>query len=156
MMWPFKRKQLDISKLPKLSDDSQSWGVAEALVDSSPLIIRYNESAAAWLGHSELPIRLGFAIPLNSPNEGGLPDPEENLELNDIEDIVVREIELRTRALQVLALTNGVMKEFVFYVPKATDIKTIHETIQAAVTSHEVQCIAIHDPKWDTYRQFAP
>jgi hypothetical protein len=70
-MWPFKRKQLDISTLPKLSDDSHIWGVAQADVDSSPLIIRYNESARSWVGHTQLPIKLGFAIPLNSPNEGG-------------------------------------------------------------------------------------
>jgi hypothetical protein len=155
-MWPFSRKQLDISTLPKLSDHSQSWGVAQANVDSSPLIIRYNESARRWLGHPELPIKLGFAIPLNSPNEGGLPDPDENEELNDIEDVVVSEIESRTRALQAMALTTGVMKEFVFYIPKGVDIKSIHEAIQAAVATHEVQCMAMNEPKWDSYRQFAP
>jgi hypothetical protein len=107
-MWPFKRKQLDIATLPKLSDYSHSWGVAQADVGSSPLIIRYNESARNWVGHPELPIKLGFAIPLNSPNEGGLPDPEENEQLNEIEDTVVREIEARTRALHAMALTTGV------------------------------------------------
>ncbi|MFN9341467.1 MAG: DUF695 domain-containing protein [Planctomycetota bacterium] len=155
-MWPFKRKQLDIATLPKLSDDSHSWGVAQADVNSSPLIIRYNESARNWVGHPELPIKLGFAIPLNRPNEGGLPDPAENEQLNEIEDTVVREIEARTRALHAIALTTGVMKEFVFYIPRGTDIKTLHEAIQAAVTTHEVQCMAINEPKWDSYRQFSP
>ncbi len=155
-MWPFKRKQLDIATLPQLTQDSHSWGVAQAEVDSSPLIIRYNESAQSWVGHSELPIKLGFAIPLNSPNEGGLPDPGENEQLNDIEDTIVREIEARTRALHALALTTGVMKEFVFYIPRGTDIKSIHEGIQTSVATHEVQCMAINEPKWDSYRQFAP
>jgi len=155
-MWPFKHKQLDISTLPKLSDDSHSWGVAQADVDSSPLIIRYNESAQSWVGHPELPIKLGFAIPLNSPNEGGLPHSDENEQLNDIEDIAVREIEARTQSLLAMVLTTGVMKEFVFYIPKGTDIKSIHEAIQSAVTTHEIQCMAINEPKWDSYRQFAP
>ena len=155
-MWPFKHKQLDISTLPKLSDDSHSWGVVQADVNSSPLIIRYNESARSWVGHPELPIKLGFAIPLNSPNEGGLPHPDENEQLNDIEDIVVREIEARTQSLHAMVLTTGVMKEFVFYIPKGTDIKSIHEASQSAVTTHEIQCMAINEPKWDSYRQFAP
>ena len=44
-MWPFKSKQPDISTLPRPSDDSHSWGVAQAEVDSAPLIIRFNQSA---------------------------------------------------------------------------------------------------------------
>lgn len=154
-MWPFNRKQLDIAALPRLVDDSHSWGVAQADIDSSPLIIRYNESARKWVGHPELPIKLGFAIPLNSPNEGGLPDPAENEQLDEIEDTIIRAIDARTRALHAMALTTGVMKEFVFYIPTGTDIKSLHEAIQAAVTTHEVQCMAIKEPKWDSYRQFS-
>ena len=153
-MWPFKRKQLDIETLPPLSSEDSQWAVAEAAYDSSPLIIRFNESAGEWKGHPELPIKLGFAIPLNSPNEGGLPDPDENLQLNDVEDVLVREIEARSRGIQTLALTTGTMKEFVFYVPQGVDIKAIHEAVQAAVSTHEVQCMAVMEPKWDTYEQF--
>ena len=155
-MWPFKRKQLDINTLPRLTDDGHSWGVAQAGYDDSPLIVRYNESARDWAGHSEMPIKLGFAIPLNSPNEGGLPDPDENEQLNVIEDIVVREIESRTRALHALALTTGTMKELVFYIPRGVDIKSIHESIQSAVTTHEVQCMAVNEPNWDSFTQFTP
>ena len=155
-MWPFKRKQIDIATLPPLSNDRHSWGVAESGFDSSPLIIRYNETAREWIGHSELPVKLGIAIPLNAPDEGGLPSPDENEQLNEIEDIVVREIGARTHGLQALALTTGVMKEFVFYIPRDVDIKTIHESIQASVTTHEVQCMAEMEPKWDSYIQFAP
>jgi hypothetical protein len=53
-------------------------------------------------------------------------------------------------------LTTGVMKEFVFYIPRDIDIKAIHESIQAAVSTHEVQCMAVMEPKWDSYVQFAP
>ena len=155
-MWPFKRKQPDINSLPSLSDDHHSWGVAEADFDSSPLIIRYNESAHSWVGHSDLPIKLGFAIPLNSQSEHGLPDPAENDQLNEVEDIIIREIALRTHGLQALALTTGVMKEFVFYIPRGVDIEAIHEAIQAVVDTHEVQCIAEEEPGWDSYKQFSP
>jgi len=155
-MWPFRSKRPDISTLPRITDESQSWGLAQADVDSSPLIIRYNQSAKDWAGHPELPIKLGFAIPLNSPNQGGLPDPGENEQLNDIEDVVIREIEARTRAVQALALTTGVMKELVFYLPRGADIKSIHEAVQAVAATHEVQCMAVNEPNWDSYRQFAP
>ena len=145
-MWPFKRKQLDIETLPSLSNDQEAWGVAQTNVDSSPLIIRFNEVAQDWIGHSELPIKLGFAIPLNSPNERGLPTPEENQQLNEIEDLILRKLESHTRGLHVLVLTNGVMKELIFYIPTGVDIKSIHEAIQAAVETHEIQCLAVSEP----------
>ena len=155
-MWPFKRKQHDIATLPPLASDGHIWGVAESGFVSSPLIIRYNETAREWIGHSKLPVKLGIAIPLNSPNEAGLPNPDENEQLNAIEDIVVQEISARTVGLQALALTTGIMKEYVFYIPRDVDIKTIHESIQALVTTHEIQCMADMEPEWESYVQFAP
>ena len=155
-MWPFKRKELDIKSLKPVSDDGHRWGVAEADVDSSPLIVRYNQSARDWIAHSQLPIKLGFAIPLNSPNENGLPDPEENEQLNEIEDVVLRLVASRTPALHVLTLTTGIMKEFVFYIPRGVDIRSLHESIQTAVVTHKVQCMATSDPKWGSYMQFSP
>ena len=108
------------------------------------------------MGHSGLPIKLGFAIPLNSPNENGLPDPDENWQLNDVEDVILREVEAGTKGIHVLALTDGTMKEFVFYIPRGADIKKIHEKIQESVSTHDVQCMALEEPKWDSYRQFTP
>lgn len=155
-MWPFKKRQQDISNLPLLSDDCHRWGVATTEIDSSPLIIRFSESARDWVGHSGLPVRLGFVILLNSPNRYGLPGPDENKRIYAIEGIVIREIESRSPALHALVLTTGVMKEMIFYIPRGVDIKTIHESVQAAVGTHEVQCRAVLDSKWDCYLQFVP
>ena len=156
-MWPFSKKHAkDIAQLPPMSSDEMTWGVAEAGYGGAPLIIRFNSSASEWAGHPALPIKLGFALPLNSPNEGGMPDPAENERLGAIEDIIVREVEARTTGVQALVLTTGTMKEFVFYVSRETDFAGLHEAIKAAVPTHDVQCIAEHEPKWDSYRQFNP
>lgn len=155
-MWPFSRKSLDINTLPPISSESFSWGVAQAGYDDSPLLIRFNETAKDWQGHPELPIKLGFAIPLNSPNEGGLPDPEENEQLNEIEDLITGEVGSRATGIHALVLTTGEMKEFVFYISPGADIKTMHETLMQVVSTHEVQCMAVNEPKWDTYQQFSP
>ena len=153
-MWAFSRKMRDISSLPAMSDEGRPWGVTQGVFDGSPLIVRYNESAEDWIAHPELPIKLGFAVPLNAPQENGLPDPAENEQLNDIEDVIVREVAERTVGLHALVLTTGTMKEFVFYIPEGADIKTIHETIQQMVSTHEVQCMAVKEPKWDSYKDF--
>lgn len=155
-MWPFTRRPSYPDGLPAIRDDSQSWGLAQGQIGGEEVILRYNETAKTWANHPELPLKLGFAIPLNSPNPGGLPDPEENEQLNDVEDIIVSELMSHTKGIQALAITNGKMKEFVFYIPTGADIKTIHETLQQSITTHEVQCIALMEPKWDTFWEFSP
>lgn len=155
-MWPFKRKELNIRSLPRLTDNDHPWGVAMFEIESGPLIIRYSEAARKWMGHSRLPIKLGFAIPLNAPVEGGLPTPEENEQLNEIEDLIVGEIESRTIAFHAMTLTTGTMKEFIFYIPQRVDIATLHQAIQAGAKGHTVQCMAEREPSWETCENYLP
>jgi hypothetical protein len=154
-MWPFARRQKDLNTLPSISSEDHKWSVAEASYEGSPLIVRLNSSAQEWLGHKALPIKLGFAVPLNAPNEGGLPQPDENKQLNDVEDVILREVEAKVRGIYALVLTTGTMREFVFYIVADADIKAVHDAIRKSVSTHEVQCMAETDPKWATYAQFA-
>lgn len=74
-MRPFSRR---IWKLELPTDDEQRWSVAQRKHEGVPILVRFNERVGEWAAHSDLPIKLGFAVPLNRPNEGGLPDPAEN------------------------------------------------------------------------------
>jgi hypothetical protein len=113
-------------------------------------------TAGEWVGHADLPVKLGFAIPLNHPNQEGLPDPEENAALAAIEDLISREVSSQTRGIHVLTLTMGMMKEFVFYIARGADIAKLHESIRNQVPSHDVQCEAIEETTWESYRAFTP
>jgi hypothetical protein len=137
-----------------LTEEESEWAVALIEYDEKPTIIRRNQSAKKWSGHKELPVRLGFAIPLQKPIEGGLPDPEENEVLDSIEDQIIDTLASKTVGIYALAITNGEMKEFIFYIPENVDIKSIHEHLQKQITSHEVQCLAEMDPSWNIYKQF--
>lgn len=151
MFWRlFKEK--DASVLSPLH--KQRWGISRGEHDGDPLIVRCNKTVGEWTGQAELPIKLGFAIPLNHPNEGGLPDAEENAALGQIEDEIVRQVFAATSAVFALALTTGIMKEFIFYIASDTDSSAIHARIRELVPTHEVQCIAVQEPGWDSYRAF--
>ena len=143
----------DIKSLPHLE---QRWIVGEVLFNGAPLIVRYSETAQEWVGHPALSVKLGFAIPLNAQQYGGLPDPIENAQLDIIETIIVDEVLEHVEGLQVLVLTTGMMKEFVFYVTSETDIATIHSEIKKKILTHEVQCIAVVEPDWDSFKEFTP
>ncbi len=154
-MWPFSRRQKDLNTLPPISSEAHTWSVAKTSYEESPLIVRFNSSAKEWVGHKALAIKIGFAVPLNAPNDGGLPNPEENQQLNDIEDLILREIEAHAKGIHALVLTTGTTKEFVFYITNNVDIAAIHNAVRSAVSTHEVQCMAVTDPRWDAYTQFA-
>jgi len=154
MMWPFSKSRQELNDLPPISSDAHVWSIAEATYDDAPLIVRFNSGAKAWQGCKSLPIKLAFAVPLNTPNVGGLPDPEENRVLSDVEAAILHEVEAASKGILVLVLTMGTMKEFVFYVPAGVDIGAIHEAIRRRVSTHDVQCIGVEDPAWEAYTQF--
>ncbi len=154
MIWPFKKKQLDLATLPSILEHDGDWSLAMLSDDGRPLILRFNDSAAAWAGHSALSIKLGFACPLNQPVPDGLPAPEENQQLSDVEDTIDAEVSAVAQGLKVMSVTNGVMKEFIYYIVENVDIKSLHERLMSIVQSHEVQCIAERERNWSTYRSF--
>ncbi len=134
--------------------DEQRWGVARGETDSGPLIVRHNETAAGFVGHPDLPVRVGFAIPLNEPQHGGLPTPDEAEAIASIEDLIVARALSSIGGIHVLTLTTGVMRELIFYTAEGRDIAGVHQEIRERVPSHEVQCLAERDPGWDSYLTF--
>jgi hypothetical protein len=134
------------------------WRVSRIDYDWGPLLIRYNETAKEWMAHPDLSVKLGFAVPLNLVGEGRLPTPEENSDLDAIEDAIYNEVHLAITNVFVMVLTTNKMKEFVFYIPSSEDanqkIAEIHTAISGKISTHEIQCMAKHDPEWNSYKQF--
>jgi len=150
-MWPFKKEK----SLAGLTDENQKWSVIEAENELGPILVRVNNSAIEWAKHPELNIRVGFAIPLNSPNPGGLPDAEENLLLNEIEDGLCELLKKTSSSIQVLAITTGQFKEFVFYIQNGNGIEGAHKKAISQFSTHEIQCVGENDPDWQVYDEWA-
>jgi hypothetical protein len=119
------------------------------------MFVRRNDSASELLGHSEFRFRVGVAVPLKAPNEDGFPGNDEMEQLNVIEDTLSSRLEAEQQSLQVLAITTGGMREFVFYTRDAAAAKAILEQLRATESTHELQGYIAEDPKWSAYRQFA-
>jgi Family of unknown function (DUF695) len=132
-----------------------TWQVSQGESGGSPIVVRINTRLKPFAGNTELTLKIGFALPLNSPNEGGLPDPAENQILADVEDKIADALASAGDVVQALAITTGTFKEFVFYGKPNLDIKTTHERLMSEIKSHDLQCYAEMDPNWDTYKEFA-
>lgn len=150
-MWPFK-KHLPVTSL---NSDATEWSVFEASTVSGPMLVRVNTTAKQWAKHPELGIRVGFAIPLNHPNPGALPDPSENLALNQVEDKILACLKSSGPTIHALSITTGTFKEFVFYIQNSDIISGAHARLKAEISSHDVQCVAEHDAKWTVYSSFS-
>ena len=131
------------------------WTVLEGAHGGRPLFARRNDSASNLAGHPEYRFRIGVAVPLKCPNEHGLPGKDEMSELSAIEDTLVPRLESDQRSLQVLAITTGGVREFVFYTRDPAFSQRVLDALRSEVTSHEVQAYIEEDPKWDAYAQFA-
>jgi len=51
-----------------------------------------------------------------------------------------------------MTLTTGDMKEFVFYIAPGLDIARLHEAQRLEVSSHDLQCMAVEEPGWESFR----
>ena len=120
------------------------------------MFVRLNEAAHPYIGHAELGIKLGFAIPFNVPAQNGGPDPTENETIADLEDTIIDAVAAATNGIHVLTLTAPEAKELVFYISEGSDIGSLHESLRAKSDTHDVQCMAVRDPEWESFREFSP
>lgn len=153
MRWPFSKKNRELELPPR---DGQRWSLAHGDHGGSPIILRFNESAKELVGHPALSIKLGFATPLNRPNEGGLPDAGENEELAAVEDRIVHRVLEGAVGLHAMTLTTGIMKEIVFYIAPGLDVAAVHAALREEIQSHDVQCMAVKEPGWESFRDLVP
>ena len=151
----FRKKQTPSSSVAVHPRDiaGDEWSVSEGQMDGAPVIVRFNQSIAAAAGHPEYSIQMGVALPLLTPNPGGLPTPEEAEELNAIEDVIDRLV--GDKAVMVAVVTTGEMREFVLYTGSGDWIAKFDADLQAAAGDHEVQVMAQTDPEWNVYASLA-
>ncbi|MCA8972580.1 MAG: DUF695 domain-containing protein, partial [Planctomycetes bacterium] len=88
--------------------------------------------------------------------EGGLPDAAENEALDAIEDLVVQRVLASVVGMHAMTLTDGVMKEIVFYIAPGLDIASLHEALRGEVVSHDLQCMAVKERSWRSFRMLVP
>ncbi|WP_339509892.1 DUF695 domain-containing protein [Pseudomonas sp. RL_15y_Pfl2_60] len=149
-MWLFKKAK----DLKSLLDHDHRWSMLEANDESGPMLIRINDSANDWAAHPKLGIRVGFAVPLKFPNPSGLPEANENAALGEVEDFLVDLMESTGPAIQVLAITTGTFKEFVFYMQNAENIESAHKQAMTKFPDLDIQCYGESDPNWQVYRDW--
>ena len=144
------------TQFPELDSLKDRWLLGEVPLADGTLFVRLNQAAAPYVADPRLSVKLGFAIPFNSQPEGGVPNPDENGTLASLEDMIRDAVSAATTGIHALTLTAPDAKELVFYIAEGADIGTLHESLRAQSSTHDVQCRATREPEWDSYRGFLP
>lgn len=149
-MWPFGE--------PKTNEEPSwdgPWTVGQGQYDGAPLFVRLHLGVGRLAHDGTFPEQVGIALPLNSPNELGLPTNEEAQQLGEIEDQIVAALEGDRRTIHVASLTTGGVRELVLYTNDPAGVEQAFAALKENISTHDAQLIIQSDPDWSIYKQFA-
>jgi hypothetical protein len=130
------------------------WTVLEGTQAGKPMYVRRNESVNALQESGQFPFRLGVAVQFARPaSADGLPDHEEMEALGILEDALCEALEADQVALEVLAITTGGMREFVFYARDRTVVERI-TGLKPRFPQYRLTSYVADDPAWGLYAEF--
>jgi hypothetical protein len=146
-MWPFSKK----FKTPERLPIDGPWSVGEGENDGKTMIVRCNTGYQEFGRVAAYEHQVGIAVPLRAPEPSGLPSPEEDLELGQIEDTLCQVLKNETESLFVATITTSGMREFVFYTRAPESVEQRFEQLRGGISSHEIQLMIQLDKDWEIY-----
>lgn len=151
-MWPFGKKTLNPDHLPI----DGPWSVSDGEYNGKLMIVRFNGGYKQYRRIAGYDHQVGIAIPLRAAEPSGLPSPEEDMQLGEIEDAICASLEEHIESLFVAIITTNGMREFVFYTSSLPGVKRRFEQLRAGITTtHEIQLTLQPDEDWSVYAQLA-
>ena len=131
------------------------WAVVQGSNQGKLLLARVHKGLEALVGHAAYPFRVGVATRIRATAANGMPTPEENTTLQDIEERLRLALEAEREAILVVALTTSGAKEWVLYTSDPDATKRRMGAFAPTIHSHQLQMVIREDKNWDVYRQFA-
>src|SRR5207247_9623773 len=114
--------------------------------------VRYGTHST--IGHAANPYRVGVATQVRATAANGMPTPEENATLQEVEDRLSRALEVDRETLLVVVLTTNGVKEWVLYTSDPDATKRRMQAFAPTVSTHRLQMVVEQDKAWSVYRQF--
>ncbi len=129
-----------------------TWTLAQGEIDGTPAFVRRNKAAGTLAGSAGYDVRVGIAVPFNTPNEYGLPTQDEMDRVAEFEDGMAAIV--GERAVFVLVITSGGVREFILYTGDADWLPKLHMDLRGILPNYDIEMAATLDPNWELYRAF--
>ena len=146
-MWPFNKKTRAPDRLPI----DGPWSIGQGEHNGKILIVRSNTGYKEFGSVPGYDHQVGIAVPLRAAEPSGLPSPDEDAQLGQVEESICASLELEAESLFVAVITTSGMREFVFYTRAPEQVKQRFEQLQSIITSHDIQLMIQPDKEWNVY-----
>jgi len=144
----------NLKKKINKSTSEAKWSILQGQNNGKIMVVRRNNSVNQFSANPEFIYRIGFAIPLVAPNNEGLPSTEEMNTLNQIEDELSKQLEKDGVSIQVLSITTGGMREYVYYTKDSKIVEKVIGDVRGEFSSYEIQYYVEEDKAWSLYKQY--
>ncbi len=134
----------------KINQYADTWGIFNVTVQNFPMIFRVRTSFDNYAPLKDYCYQVGIAIPFNQKTETGIVSPQEDKELAEIEDQIIKYIEDDDSGL-VGVITGQNMREFVLYTRNHVKVKVAFNSLKNSISGYELQLMVKDDPSWSTY-----
>ena len=131
------------------------WAMVQGSNQGNLLLARVHKGLGTLVGTAAYPFRVGVATRVRATAANGMPTPEENITLQEVEDRLRLALEAEREAILVVVLTTNGVKEWVLYTSDPEATKRRMGAFGPTVSTHQLQMVIREDKNWDVYRQFA-
>lgn len=151
MIWPFRRAPRPLAEL----DIPDTWSVSSDRDHGRPLLVRTRELSDEVIGHPDLPLRMGVAMPIGNPDDDGFAQEPERSLLDGIENALLERLERSGDTLAVAVISGLAMRELVFYCGDARSALERLGEVRARFLANPLQHYVASDPKWRAFRRLS-
>jgi len=128
------------------------WGVATAMDNDRPLIIRVRYSMPDWCDKSKFAALMAFSWPFES--ESGMPDSDTNEAQMKLEDIIEQHFEPKLVAALAVVVTGNGVKEWQLYANDKDAFMALVNSTFPVNQPFPIQIECQDDPEWQGYATF--
>lgn len=131
----------------------EAWNISEGQYEGRRIIVRQNVEARPIVGNDRYPFRVGIAIPFISPQKDGMPNEDEIIVLERIEDLIYDYFQAKHTGILCIVITTQGMREFIVYsaINRITDLTG---SLSRHFPRYDIQHYVEQDKEWDVYRQW--
>lgn len=130
------------------------WRIATAEDNGKSLIFRIRTQVPSFASKADFPHLLAVCWQYQSPNDSGMPSPDEAQRMDELEDLLEAGLESVQQAFLTVIVTGNGVREWQWYArnPQKT-MELVNETL-GHLEPFPVEFSFQDDPNWQGYKRF--
>ncbi|WP_339701407.1 DUF695 domain-containing protein [uncultured Roseivirga sp.] len=147
-----KKNEPNLSEI--ITEIPESWSVLTGHNKGKPMLVRKNLACNRIAGNKNYPTSCGIAFKLLSPNADGLPDIENEPELDNLEDDIFDFLQSDLNSIVPIVITTSGFKEFVIYTKDFAEFEVRLKKLKLKYPKYQLTTYNKPDQNWNTYKSF--